>query len=68
MAHEPIEAVVLPDQKPAICRACDAPITLLRLRVTAPARCAGLLLWVIPRHQAQGRECPGKSYREAPRA
>lgn len=62
---EPIEAEVLDEKRPAVCRDCDAPITLQRLRVTAPARCAGILLWAIPRHLTRGRVCPGRSCREA---
>lgn len=62
--NDPIEAIVTDQKRVALCNDCNRPITLYRIRVTAPERCAGMLLWCIPTHTIDGSPCPGKSHRE----
>lgn len=63
MNAEAIEAVVLDEYRAAVCKDCDGLVRLNRIRVTAPARCAGIKLWVIPQHDAPDGPCPGRGWR-----
>lgn len=64
---EAIEAIVTDETKPGVCKDCGARLMLWRIRVTAPARCAGILLWTTPAHGPNGSQCPARTKREVPR-
>jgi hypothetical protein len=61
---EPIECVVVHGSKAARCGDCGRPLNLFRLRVEAPKRCRGMLLWAIPTHNdSNDAPCPGRSHK-----